>query len=340
VGLIVENPGVFSTIQDRGRAGYRGLGVPTGGAFDLEGHELANALVGNDADAATIEMTLMGGSYRAQVSLAIALAGAPMVAAIESTRKTPFRGAKGDITGSGRGANGDDASASMASGIEHTRPQQRLLAVPCSASLEAGDRLVLGGCSTGARTYLAVRGGWQSPVILGSRSSETPLRPGQELAANTSAALERRPAEWRLPDAETEPIRVVVGPDARDVWPLESLEFTVTAQSNRMGLRLEGPAIEWPSNSERVSAPVAFGAVQLAGGQLIILGPGGGTMGGYVHLGQVISADLPHIGQARPGTRIRFERIEIDRARELDRQDRERRKALCQRIRLMAQGSD
>src|SRR5438445_9482096 len=82
VALIVERPGPSTTVQDRGRVGYRAYGVPVGGAFDRGSLDLANALLGNDPDAASLEMTLVGGSFRAESSLAIALAGAPMSAVI------------------------------------------------------------------------------------------------------------------------------------------------------------------------------------------------------------------------------------------------------------------
>ncbi len=85
-----------------------------------------------------------------------------------------------------------------------------------------------------------------------------------------------------------------------------------------MGLRLEGPPIALPPHPDRVSMPVAPGAIQLAGGQLIVLGVACGTMGGYPHVAHVASADLDRLGQARPGDLIRFRSITLDEARRLD----------------------
>ena len=290
MALLVVRPGLASTVQDRGRSGYREFGVPVGGAFDRASLDLANALLGNDPDDAALELTLIGGTYRAESTLAVALAGAPMAALI-------------------RPASGPD----------------RPLAIPQSTTLRAGDELVLGGCATGARTYLAVRGGFPTPVILGGRSSEARLEAGAVLPARPgSTTLARRPVAWPWAvRARNEPIRIIDGPDAATVPGgsrlLESVEFRVSGLSDRMGLRLEGPAVAAATPADRVSAPVAPGAVQIAGGRPIVLGVAGGTMGGYLHPAHVIAADLDRLGQLRPGDRLRFQRVEVEEAREADR---------------------
>jgi 5-oxoprolinase (ATP-hydrolysing) subunit C len=290
VALLVVRPGASATVQDRGRPGYRGFGVPVGGAFDRASHDLANALLGNGADDATLELTLVGGTYRAEAPLALALAGAPMSALI-------------------RAVSGPD----------------RPLAIPQSATLRAGEELVIGGCPRGVRTYLAVRGGWRTPPILGSRSSEARVEPGDVLPALPgSSTPSRRPVAWPWQvSGEDEPFRVIDGPDAGpddgNARLLESGEYRVSAQSNRMGLRLEGPPIAAESPADRVSAPVAPGAIQVAGGQPIVLGVAGGTMGGYPHLAHVITADLDRLGQLRPGDPVYFRRVEVEEARRLDR---------------------
>jgi biotin-dependent carboxylase-like uncharacterized protein len=290
VALLVVRPGASTTVQDRGRVGYREFGVPVGGAFDRGSLDLANALLGNDPDDAALELTLVGGTYRAEVTQAIALAGAPMSALIR---------------------------ASMGS--------NRPLSIPQSATLRAGDELVLGGSPFGARTYLAVTGGWQTPLVLGSRSNETRLEPGDVLPALPgSSTLTRRPVAWPwVVSGKNEPIRVIDGPDAEpaigDARLLEAGEFRVSTQSNRMGLRLEGSPVAASTPSDRVSAPVAPGAIQIAGGQPIVLGVAGGTMGGYLHLAHVITADLDRIGQLRPGDSVTFRRIELEEARQVDR---------------------
>jgi antagonist of KipI len=309
MGLIVIDPGLIATVQDGGRIGYREWGVPLGGAFDRGSAGLANALVGNPPDAAVLELTLIGGSYRADGPLAMAMAGAPMQARILAT----------------------DGS-------------ERDLHVPQSWSLREGERLILGRAIEGARTYLAVRGGWQARLRLGSRSSEERLRAGEVLPADPGSIPTRRPAgpSWTPPAAE--PLRILDGPDAipadpgsgpSDFW--ENRPFRVGSRSDRMGLRLEGDPIAIDSPPERLSAPVAPGAVQVAGGQLIVLGVAGGTMGGYPHVAQVISADLDRLGQLRPGGMVRFRRVRLDEARGADEGMRLTRKVLLNRIATAAQ---
>jgi 5-oxoprolinase (ATP-hydrolysing) subunit C len=304
VGLSVVNPGLYTTVQDAGRTGYREWGVPGGGAFDVGSYELANALLGNPAGASAIELTMVGGTFEAETSLGIALTGAPMEAAIQSP---------------GGGS--------------------RSLQIPQTATLAAGERLVLGGTGNGVRTYLAVKGGWQTPLILGSRSSELPLKASDNLPAARGTVPVRRPSHFASPPLAEQTIRIVDGPDAGrwiepGVW--ESMTFRLGSQSNRMGLRLEGPSIDVAADPERISTPVAPGTVQVAGGQLIILGVACGTMGGYPHLAHVISADLDLLGQARPGDRIRLHRIELSEAREIDRATRAERAAQIVRTTALA----
>jgi biotin-dependent carboxylase-like uncharacterized protein len=304
VALIVVSPGLCATVQDLGRPGYREWGVPVAGAFDRGSYALANALLGNEAGAAAVELTLVGGVYEAEVALGIALAGATMEATIERP-----------------------------DGSRHA------LSVPQTVSLKPGDRLALGSTLRGARCYLAVKGGWQTPRVLGSRSSEVRLQPGEILPAEPSTTLVRRLVESPFPGLEDEPVRIVDGPDARRgfdprIW--ESRTFRVGSQSDRMGLRLEGDPLAVKAEPERVSMPVAPGAVQVAGGQLISLGVSCGTMGGYPHVAQVISADLDRLGQARPGDLLFFQRIDLREARQRDRDSRRERSARLLRTAAIA----
>lgn len=294
LSLVVVEPGLFATVQDLGRPGFRAWGVPVGGAFDMRSHELANALVGNPPGAATLELTLLGGDFEAECDLALALAGAAM--------PTEIRSADGAV---------------------------RIRPIPGSFTLRRGARLRLGGARDGARAYLAVAGGWQTPAVLGSRSSEVPLRAGDRLPAAEGRIASRRPVRAGPPVRPEGVIRVVDGPDAGLVegsgW--EGAEYRVEARSDRMGLRLAGPTVPLRARPERASAPVPPGAVQVAGGRPIVLGVASGTMGGYPHVAQVVSADLPVLGQLRPGQAVRFRRIGLDEARGLDRLDRAERSA-------------
>jgi 5-oxoprolinase (ATP-hydrolysing) subunit C len=251
-------------------------------------------------------LTLVGGTYRALSPLALALAGAPMEARV-------------------------------------LRPdaEEHSLLVPLSFSLYEGERLVLGRALAGARTYLAVRGGWQTPLRLLSRSTEDRLRSGEVLPAEAGTILTRHTTAevaWKSPIEE--PLRVVSGPDGRALRDFDEAlyggrRFQVGSRSNRMGLRLQGDRVEVSSPPDRLSAPVAPGTIQVAGGQLIVLGVACGTMGGYPHVAQVISADLDRLGQLRPGDVITFRRVALEEARSLDQAARQVRRALVRRLATM-----
>jgi len=304
MGLMVIDSGFWTTVQDGGRVGYREWGVPVGGSFDRGAAELANALVGNGPECAVLELTLRGGIFEALGSVGIALAGAPTEASVVATDGSPRR-----------------------------------VRVPSSCSLRAGERLVLGRTVEGARAYLAIRGGFQTPPQLGSRSSEQPLRRGDFLRAPAGSIPTRHPIEptWSSPAAQ--PIRIVEGPEggamiAPGFW--SQGRFRVGSRSNRMGLRLEGPSLELTSQPDRLSAPVAPGTIQVAGGQLIILGVACGTMGGYPHVAHVISADLDRVGQLCPGDQIQFRPVALEPARRLDVEARLAHRALLVRVASLA----
>jgi antagonist of KipI len=117
-----------------------------------------------------------------------------------------------------------------------------------------------------------------------------------------------------------------------------SRRFQVGSRSNRMGLRLQGDPLEVSSPPDRLSAPVAPGTIQVAGGQLIVLGVVCGTMGGYPHVAQVISSDLDRLGQLRPGDCLTFRAVTLEEARHADRTARAQQRALTQRLALVANG--
>jgi biotin-dependent carboxylase-like uncharacterized protein len=304
MGLIVIDPGLWTTVQDAGKRGYREWGVPVGGAFHKGAAGLANALAGNDPGCAALEFTLRGGTFEAQGSLGIALAGAPMEASIVGPGVPP-----------------------------------RPLLLPASTTLRDGERLVLGRTLEGARTYLAVRGGFQTETRLGSRSTERPLDRASILPAEASTLRTRHLADAAWSSPISCPIRIIDGPDRQAVLDLEQWGrrvFRVGSKSNRIGLRLESTRFEVAPLPDRLSAPLAPGAIQIAGGQLIILGVAGGTMGGYPHVAHIISADLDRVAQLRPGDQIRFERVSLAEARELDRAARQAARTLLLRVKSLA----
>lgn len=292
MSLRVIAPGPLATVQDLGRSGYREFGVPISGAFDRESMAMANAILGNDDDAAAIELTSFGGVFEAMQPMALAIAGATMASRIERPFGSAFN-----------------------------------LSVPQSFSLETHDHLILGRASQGQRAYLAVRGGWLTPVVLASRSSDRSLRIGDIMSAESSTTPVRRPSvEW-IRTILDEPFRYLDGPDASRLKsePLDSHTFRVAPLSDRVGIRLEGALIALRDAPKRLSSPVCPGTIQVAGHSPIVLGPDCGTMGGYPHVGQVISADLDRLGQLRPGDSVRFCRVDLVEARALD---------LASRIRL------
>ena len=305
MGLLVVRPGVMTTVQDLGRVGYRRFGVPVGGAFDLGSFALANALLGNPPDAAALEFTLVGGAYKAETDLAIALAGAPLAATVEPESGPP-----------------------------------RPWSIPQTGTLRQGETLVLGGTPTGARAYLAVRGGWQTPLILASRSTEAPLQPRGLPPPPPGTTTTRRPAPdlvaaFSPPLDPAPPIRWIPGPDL-PTTPLTG-PYRVLDQSSRMGLRPAGPPILVPTDPNRPSSPVAPGAIQVAGDQPILLGVAGGTIGGYPHVAHVITADLDRLAQLRPGSVVTFEPIPLATARHLDQIRRQTQAQWQARLALWAQ---
>jgi 5-oxoprolinase (ATP-hydrolysing) subunit C len=307
MGLKVIDPGFWTTVQDAGRVGYREWGVPIGGTFDRGAADLANAFLGNGPDAAVLELTLRGGTFEATGDLGMAVAGAPVEAV----------------------ATGTDG-------------RHRALRLPSSFSLRAGDRLVLGRMAQGARAYLAVKHGFQTVPRLGSRSTEEPLKKGDVLPTTPSTHPTRRLVEPAWSDPTAKAVRIIAGPDASlgpapEFWRQST--FHVGSRSNRMGLRMDGPPVEISSDHDRLSAPVAPGAVQVAGGQLIILGVACGTMGGYPHVAHVISVDLDRVGQLRPGDPIRLETVSLADARQWDRARRKAHRSLISRVASLGRDS-
>ncbi len=285
MSLLVLAAGPLATIQDVGRFGFRSFGVPISGPFDRQSALVANALLGNPIGTAVLEMTGFGGLYEAESTMAIAIAGAEMVAAV-----------------------------SRVDGSRHE------LRVPCATTLRPGDRLSLQASrnTKGHRTDLAVRGGWLHGERLGSRSDERPISTGSRLFAESSETPSLSTDLGRIAIAET--IRYLDGPDSLLLQPkiLEAQRFRLRQDSNRIGVRFEGDPIVIASPSDRLSTPVTPGTIQIAGGQPIVLGPACGTMGGYPHVGQVLTADLDRLGQLRPGSLVMFRRVEIGEARNLD----------------------
>ncbi|AYJ51360.1 biotin-dependent carboxyltransferase family protein [Rhodococcus sp. P1Y] len=273
----VLSPGALSTVQDRGRLGYSSIGVGRSGAADSDAHDTANRLVGNMLGAATVETTLGGLRIRAH---------GPVV--------TAATGARAPVTINGVGD-----------------------AMHCTLNLADGDELFIGTAISGLRTYLAVRGGIDVEPVLGSRSTDTMAELGPApLAANDVLTIGREStdwpaASWAPPRIDSGPIRVILGP--RDDWfadasALFGQEWTVTSEADRVGVRLDGVApLERSGTAELPSEGMVVGALQVPpDGQPVVFLADHPVTGGYPVIGVVTSADLPRLGQLRPGDVVRF----------------------------------
>ncbi len=281
----VLSPGFQTTVQDLGRFGYAHMGVSASGAADPFAFRAANLLVGNAENAAALEMTLVGGTFEFETAAVIALTG-----------------------------------SDFAAGPPLWRPVE----------LQAGAVVKCGATRAGARCCLAVRGGIASPKVLGSASAHVltgvgggPLRAGDRLPIGDAAVRNPKwggaPAQpWSSAGARLIPLRVVCGPQAG--WfsaDLYRSSYSVAEESNRMGLRLRGPAIPSPAG-HMLTEGVALGAVQIPpGGQPIILFVEHQTTGGYPKPANVISADFQRLGQLRPRDEVQFELVSMERALDL-----------------------
>lgn len=283
--ISIVKPGLLSTIQDEGRPGYLAFGVPLSGAIDAESYAVANVLAGNPGGAAAIEMTLLGGTFRFEEAAYVAIAGADMQATLDGARVS---------TGS---------------------------AFP----VPRGGQLAFSSALDGARTYLAVRGGIDVPPFLGSRSTYTRAAVGgvggRALAAgdrlpvgpSTTPPPPRALRRDDLPRREGDlTLRVLLGPQD-DRFTRDGLAaflgsaYSVTNRNDRMGYRLEGPAIRHRDGPDIVSDALLPGAVQVPGsGVPIVMMADAQTIGGYAKIACVIAADLPRLAQARRGDAVRF----------------------------------
>lgn len=282
-GLLVERAGVHTTVQDAGRWGYQHLGVPVGGALDTDALRQANLLVGNAPGEAALEVTLVGCALRAEVSMRVAVTGATFDLRVDGRPVDP--------------------------GI--------VLALMPGQVLELGER------RRGARAYVAVRGGIDTPVTLGSRSA-WPLLPRRgALTDGTRLPVGTRSAApvlaGTLPGARrSNVLRVLAGPDLpaspRALAVLCAAAYRVTAAASRMAYPLEGPAVPLLTPG-RASSGTVTGAVQiLPSGLPVLLMAERPTTGGYPIAAVVITADAGHAAQLAPGDQLRFAPVDRDAA--------------------------
>ncbi len=266
------------TVQDRGRRGFAHLGVPTAGALDLPAAELANRLVGNDRGAAVLETTLQGVGFVTDRALTLAVTGAGCELVADRRARA------------------------------HSEP----VTVPAGATVEVGP------ARTGVRSYVAVAGGLDVAPVLGSRSTDTlaflgppVVTVGTVLPVGPPQGVPR-PLDTSGSLAVPGPLRVGVGPRASwfaaEAWALlTGTPYAVTADSNRVGLRLAGAELPRTRAGELASEGMVAGAVQVPpDGRPVVLLADHPTTGGYPVIAVVAAADLARCAQLRPGDEVRF----------------------------------
>lgn len=295
----VLRPGLLTTVQDRGRSGYQKFGVPVSGAVDAIALRVANVLVGNPQGAAALEMTALGPELRFAADAVMALTGAEVEASLDGGPVLSYQ----------------------------------------SFLVRAGQVLDVRSCTRGLRAYLAVAGGIDAPVLLGSRSTclvarfggflgrallaGDVLRVGSPPGPLQDLAGRQVPEEWRPRHGLPVTARVVLGPqedafteEGRRTF-LES-EYRVTPYADRMGYRLDGPGIAHRNSADIISDWIPLGGVQVPGdGKPIILLADRQTTGGYPKIATVVGPDIGRVAQLRPGDALSFRAVSVAQAQRI-----------------------
>ncbi|MCX5821195.1 MAG: biotin-dependent carboxyltransferase family protein [Deltaproteobacteria bacterium] len=307
----VRNPGPMTTVQDLGRLAFLDRGVPLSGALDPFACRVANLLVGNPEEAAVLEITVMGPTLEVLVPADIALTGADMGMTIN---QAPVRGWR-------------------------------------TVRVSPGDIIRIPRAAQGCRAYLAVTGGIDVPLMMGSRSTFVRAKiggvqgrgliKGDILHRGAGSLMDRPrelPGEWIPQYAREIALRAVPGPqdDAfrEGIGAFFGASYEVTQQADRMGCRLRGSAVRRDAGSPEsiVTEPTMPGNVQVpADGQPIILLVEQ-TSGGYAKIATVITSDLPKVAQAMPGNTVRFERVTLETAHRLYREQQEKLQQIRNRL--------
>lgn len=295
--LEIIKPGLLTTVQDQGRWGYQGYGVGIAGAMDAFALSAANRLVGNPEEFAGLEMTIQGPTLRFQRETLFALTGADLAPRLDATP--------------------------ISNWAAHLAPP--------------GSILSFGGRKSGVRAYMAVSGGIDVPLIMGSRSTYLlgrfggqdgrPLKARDILPMGTAPVGASRLVGGRFPEnlrpsyQKNPRLRAILGP-FQDFFSEEGLAtflstpYTITPNSDRMGYRLEGKFIARRQTRELITCGLANGTIQVPpNGQPILLLADRQTIGGYPIIATVIHADLPLLAQCAPGDQLSFSEVTPDQAR-------------------------
>lgn len=291
----IISAGMLSTIQDLGRFGVMKDGFTQGGVMDAYSTRIANELCGNDANAPVIEMTMLGITAKFTEEHIFAISGGRFDISLNNK---PIRTNK-------------------------------------AYSAKAGDVLSIKAAKQGLRCYLAVAGGFDVPLFMGSASTNLKinvggfdgrkLKAGDTVKVGKAAKLkniEKRELAENTYDRIVK-IRVVLGPQEdmfseKDLTLFSNQRYTVTSDFDRMGIRLWGIALRGKEKLEIISDAITFGSVQITNsGMPIILMADHQTTGGYAKIATVISADLPKLAQVKSNDKINFEIIDVDTAEKI-----------------------
>lgn len=299
MGIVVENPGIQTTVQDEGRFGYQQFGVCPAGPMDTRSFYLANILVGNKRGEGVLEMTYAGPSLRFEEDNIIAVTGGDFAPTVNGERIPMYQ----------------------------------------AVLVHAGDLLSFGmGTINGCRGYLAFAGGLDVPIVMGSKSTlmrnhlggvegrklERGDRIGFISAKNQLLFMEKRQIPQETFSQKEIILRVITGPQDTEFTEEEIRKFfwysaEITQEFDRMGCRLKrDEPIKHRGDGNIISDGIAFGSIQVpTNGQPIIMLADRQSTGGYTKIGTVISVDLPKLVQSVPGCRIRFIRVGIHLAQNL-----------------------
>lgn len=304
MGIDVVKPGLSTTVQDLGRPGYYHLGIAPSGAADQYAARAANLLVGNDEGAAVLECTYMGPELRFNEDAIVAVTGAELAPQI----------------------NGE------------TRPRWE------SFSVAAGDVLTFGFITAGARAFIAVSGGIDVPVVMGSRSTYglgsfgghqgRALIAGDVLPVGSAenGGKSGLSVPEALRDSHPKELEIRVMPSVYDHLLTDvarktffEADWKLTPVANRTGFRYQGPPLEFGKRKQPFGAgsdpsnitdtPYPVGSIQVPGGlEPILLHRDAVTGGGYAVIATVISADMDKVAQSAPNSKTRFVQVDMNEA--------------------------
>lgn len=296
MSITVLNPGLLTTIQDKGRIGYQQFGVSVSGVMDPRSAAIANILVDNDENEAVLECTMMGPHLQFDEGTCIAITGGNLQPTLDGQPIAMYR----------------------------------------AINVAAGQVLRFIAPQTGCRAFIAFSGGLDIPAVMGSKSTYMKakiggldgrkLEKGDVLKLNTPNK-EPKNLNIRFIAPEFLPrsvhtLRVVMGPQddmftSAGVETFLSETYTVTNEFDRMGCRLDGATIAHKSDANIISDGISFGAIQIPGsGTPIIMLADRQTTGGYTKIASVITADFRLLGQLKGGDKVRFQKVSMAHAHE------------------------